>query len=91
MNAMSSALRLTGQLNPREGWKAERCTIARALEVVSTRSAVLIMREAFYGTTRFDDFADRGSERGGKAAHGCPGAHRAVPALGREGGQDHAQ
>ncbi|MBV9001845.1 MAG: helix-turn-helix transcriptional regulator [Solirubrobacterales bacterium] len=56
---MPSALRLTGQLDPREGWRAERCTIARALEVVSTRSAVLIMREAFYGTTRFDDFADR--------------------------------
>jgi len=26
---------------------------------VSTRSALLIMREAFYGTTRFDDFAER--------------------------------
>ncbi len=46
-------------LDPREGWKAERCTIAKALEVVSTRSALLIMREAFYGTTRFDDFAER--------------------------------
>jgi DNA-binding HxlR family transcriptional regulator len=30
-----------------------------ALEVVSTRSAFLILREAFYGTTRFDDFAER--------------------------------
>ena len=56
---MPSALQLIGQLDPREGWKAERCTIAKALEVVSTRSALLIMREAFYGTTRFDDFADR--------------------------------
>jgi DNA-binding HxlR family transcriptional regulator len=27
--------------------------------VVSTRSAFLILREAFYGTTRFDDFAAR--------------------------------
>jgi DNA-binding HxlR family transcriptional regulator len=26
---------------------------------VSTRSAILILREAFYGTTRFDDFAER--------------------------------
>jgi DNA-binding HxlR family transcriptional regulator len=56
---MSDAIRLTGSLSPREGWKAERCTIAKALEVVSTRSALLIMREAFYGTTRFDEFAER--------------------------------
>ena len=55
----TSAVRLTGELDPREGWRAERCTIAKALEVVSTRSALLILREAFYGTTRFDDFAER--------------------------------
>ncbi|HEV7176946.1 MAG TPA: helix-turn-helix domain-containing protein [Solirubrobacteraceae bacterium] len=52
-------MRLTGSLSPREGWKAERCTIAKALDVVSTRSAFLILREAFYGTTRFDEFAER--------------------------------
>ena len=56
---MTSAVRLTGALEPRSGWTADRCTIARSLEVVSTRSALLIMREAFYGTTRFDDFAER--------------------------------
>jgi DNA-binding HxlR family transcriptional regulator len=56
---MASAVRLTGVLDPREGWQADGCTIARALEVLSTRSALLIMREAFYGTTRFDDFAER--------------------------------
>jgi DNA-binding HxlR family transcriptional regulator len=56
---MTTALRLTGQLDPRDSWTAERCTIAKALEVVSTRSALLIMREAFYGTTRFDEFAER--------------------------------
>jgi len=33
--------------------------MARALDVVSSRSALLILREAFYGTTRFDDFAQR--------------------------------
>jgi DNA-binding HxlR family transcriptional regulator len=54
-----TTVRLTGTLDPREGWKAERCTIAKALEVLSTRSALLILREAFYGTTRFDDFAER--------------------------------
>src|SRR6476646_8703377 len=56
---MTSTVRFTGALEPRSGWEAERCTIAKALEVLSTRSALLIMREAFYGTTRFDDFADR--------------------------------
>jgi DNA-binding HxlR family transcriptional regulator len=56
---MATTVRLTGELDPREGWTASRCTIASALEVLSTRSAVLILREAFYGTTRFDDFAQR--------------------------------
>src|SRR3979409_389660 len=56
---MATALRLTGSLEPREAWTADRCTLAKALDVVSTRSAFLIMREAFYGTTRFDEFAAR--------------------------------
>lgn len=38
---------------------ADRCPIARAMQVVGTRSAILLMREALYGTTRFDDFAAR--------------------------------
>ncbi len=59
MSAMATAVRLIGELDPREGWTAERCTIAKAIEVLSTRSALLIMREAFYGTTRFDEFAER--------------------------------
>ena len=56
---MEHALQLTGLLQPRESWTADRCTIARALDVIPTRSAFLILREAFYGTTRFDDFAQR--------------------------------
>ncbi len=56
---MDHALRVAGSLEPRSGWTAERCTIAKSLEVISTRSAFLILREAFYGTTRFDDFAQR--------------------------------
>ena len=50
---------MTGSLEPRGAWTADRCTIAAALEVIPTRSAFLILREAFYGTTRFDDFAER--------------------------------
>src|SRR5256714_2555545 len=56
---MEPALRLTGRLEPRDSWTADRCTIARSLDVLTTRSAFLILREAFYGTTRFDDFAQR--------------------------------
>ena len=56
---MSTTIRMTGSLEPRESWTADRCTLAKAVEVVSTRSAFLILREAFYGTTRFDDFAQR--------------------------------
>jgi DNA-binding HxlR family transcriptional regulator len=48
-----------GSLNPRSGWEADRCSIAKTLAVLGTRSSVLILREAFYGTTRFEDFAQR--------------------------------
>ena len=57
MADMPHALHMTGALDPRGAWTADRCTIAKALEVMSTRSAFLILREAFYGTSRFDDFA----------------------------------
>jgi DNA-binding HxlR family transcriptional regulator len=56
---MEHALRMTGALEPRGAWTADRCTIAKTLDVISTRSAFLILREAFYGTSRFDDFAQR--------------------------------
>jgi DNA-binding HxlR family transcriptional regulator len=56
---MPAALQMTGSLNPRSGWEADRCSIAATLEVISTKSAFLILREAFYGTTRFDDFTER--------------------------------
>jgi DNA-binding HxlR family transcriptional regulator len=54
---MDNVIQMTGDLDPRSGWSATRCTVARTLEVISTRSAFLILREAFYGTSRFDDFA----------------------------------
>ena len=37
----------------------ENCSIAMTMDVIGTRSSMLILREAFYGTTRFDDFARR--------------------------------
>jgi DNA-binding HxlR family transcriptional regulator len=50
---------MAGALDPRSGWEADHCSIARSLEILSTKSTFLILREAFYGTTRFDDFAQR--------------------------------
>ena len=50
---------MIGSLEPRAGWTADRCTIAGTLAVIPTRSTFLILREAFYGTSRFDDFARR--------------------------------
>jgi DNA-binding HxlR family transcriptional regulator len=41
-----------------------QCSIARSLEVVGERWALLIIRNAFYGARRFDDFiADLGIAR----------------------------
>ncbi|SOD70859.1 HxlR family transcriptional regulator [Jatrophihabitans sp. GAS493] len=53
-------VQLQGGLARRDRWPAPgRCSLDRAIGVVGTRSALLLMREAFYGTTRFDDFARR--------------------------------
>lgn len=50
---------MTGALDPRDGWVAENCPMAAALDLVRNRSAFLILREAFYGATRFEEFAER--------------------------------
>ena len=47
--------------SPHSAWTNADCPIARAINIVGNRSAFLMLREAFYGTTRFDDFA-RGAE-----------------------------
>ncbi|MGN9806318.1 winged helix-turn-helix transcriptional regulator [Micromonospora sp. L32] len=43
----------------REAWSMTNCSIARAMDIVGSRSAMLIMRDAFLGTRRFDDFVRR--------------------------------
>ena len=51
---------LQGVLADREAWSAVgQCSIEQTMTVLGTKSAMLIMREAYYGTTRFDDFARR--------------------------------
>jgi DNA-binding HxlR family transcriptional regulator len=56
---MDPTVHMTGMLDPRAGWVADRCSIAGSLDVVGARSTFLILREAFYGTSRFADFAER--------------------------------
>lgn len=51
---------LQGPLADRDAWSAiGECAIEKTMEVLGTKSAMLLMREAYYGTTRFDDFARR--------------------------------
>jgi DNA-binding HxlR family transcriptional regulator len=51
---------MTGVLEDRSAWSATGwCPVEKAMGIVGSRPAMLILREAFYGTTRFDDFAER--------------------------------
>src|SRR5246127_3761625 len=51
---------LQGALADRDRWSAiGECAIEKTMSVLGTKSAMLIMREAYYGTTRFGDFARR--------------------------------
>ncbi|WP_168701896.1 winged helix-turn-helix transcriptional regulator [Gordonia paraffinivorans] len=52
-------MKLVGPLADRDRWQATHCSIAKAIDLIGTRSAILILREAFYGATRFDQFARR--------------------------------
>jgi DNA-binding HxlR family transcriptional regulator len=38
-------------------YSAENCSIRRTLDVVGEKWTLLVLREAFYGVRRFDDFA----------------------------------
>jgi DNA-binding HxlR family transcriptional regulator len=41
---------------PRQRFRRENCSVARSLELVGEWWTMLIVREAYYGTRRFDDF-----------------------------------
>ncbi|MFG1867323.1 winged helix-turn-helix transcriptional regulator [Micromonospora arborensis] len=43
----------------RDSWSNANCSVARAMDIVGSRSTVLVMREALLGTRRFDDFVRR--------------------------------
>lgn len=47
-------------LRNREKWSTgEACSVAKTLDLLSTKTVFLVIRECFYGTTRFEDFIER--------------------------------
>ena len=40
----------------RTNYQASNCSIARSLQVLGEKWTLLIMRESFYGSTRFEQF-----------------------------------
>jgi DNA-binding HxlR family transcriptional regulator len=56
---MEASVRMSGRLDPRDGWDADRCSVAAALGVVHNPSAFIVLRELFYGAERFDEIARR--------------------------------
>jgi DNA-binding HxlR family transcriptional regulator len=50
---------MTDLLSSRETWSMANCPVAATLDVVGTRSAILFLREAIFGTRRFEDFVRR--------------------------------
>jgi DNA-binding HxlR family transcriptional regulator len=56
----AAAVSLSGALADRDRWTiAEWCPMERALELIGTHSAMVLLREAFWGARRFDDLARR--------------------------------
>ncbi len=47
-------------LRDRHKWAVgDACSVSRVLDLLSTKTAFLVVRECFYGTTRFEDFMER--------------------------------
>ena len=53
-------MELDEKLRDRQGWAiGDACSMSRVLDLLSTKTAFQVVRELFFGTTRFDDFVDR--------------------------------
>ncbi len=57
--AAAPLITMVGPLDARDSRTNAQCPMARTLDVVGARSAFLILREALYGSTRFEQFVDR--------------------------------
>ncbi len=47
------------RLADRDRWHADQCSVAKVLDLLGTKTVFLVVRECFYGTTRFEDFVGR--------------------------------
>jgi DNA-binding HxlR family transcriptional regulator len=48
------------RLQDRQQWSiGEACSMSKVLELLSTKTAFQVVRELFFGTTRFEDFVER--------------------------------
>jgi DNA-binding HxlR family transcriptional regulator len=58
--ADGATLTLAGQFADRDAWGVpEWCAMERSLDIIGTRSAMMLLREAFYGAHRFEDLVRR--------------------------------
>jgi DNA-binding HxlR family transcriptional regulator len=56
----ADVLERLGAFSERDRWTAKGwCRIERSLDLIGTRSAMLVVRELFYGGTRFDELTRR--------------------------------
>jgi DNA-binding HxlR family transcriptional regulator len=47
-------------LQDREGWFiGDACSMSKVLDLLSSKTTFQVVRELFFGTTRFDDFVER--------------------------------
>jgi DNA-binding HxlR family transcriptional regulator len=54
------AMEFEKRLRDRSRWSiGDVCSAARVLDLLSTKTVFLVVRECFYGTTRFEDFMER--------------------------------
>jgi DNA-binding HxlR family transcriptional regulator len=48
------------RLQDRQQWSiGDACSMSKVLELLSTKTAFQVIRELFFGTTRFEDFVER--------------------------------
>ena len=48
------------RLRDRDRWSiGDGCSVAKVMDLLSTKTAFLVIRECFYGTSRFEDFVER--------------------------------
>ncbi|WP_280432337.1 winged helix-turn-helix transcriptional regulator [Nocardia brasiliensis] len=63
------------KLRDRDAWSiGDGCSAERVLSLLSTKTVFLVVRECFYGTTRFEDFVHR-------VGTSAPAASRALKQL----------